>query len=280
MYISLWMLLAVGCERTDDLRYSSTSDPEAAECISIASLKSLGRGESLTLNRNCHIEGWVVANDLYGEFEQSLVVEDESGGIEVQVEGHRLYRYYPIGLRLRIFCEGLALGEYGGKWILGAAPTGEYVTDRIAEQERERYLHPLNDPYTPPQAMPISLGELRSALIGRYVVIRGVRILEAGGGALWCEYDPLSGEYLTTTRHLTDTEGRTIDLYCPAGCTYASEPLPEGLLDCYGILDYFNEQYQLRIVNRGVTINSKFTIHNFEGLGKLGKLGKLRKLRN
>lgn len=246
----------VGCESESNLAYSSTSDPEAAECISIASLKSLGRGESLTLKRNCHIEGWVVANDLYGEFEQSLVVEDESGGIEVEVEGLRLCRHYPVGLKLRIFCEGLALGNYGGKWILGAEPTGEYVTDRIAEQERERYLHPLDDPYTAPQASPITLDKLQPALIGRYVSLKGVRILEADGGSVWCEQDPLSGAYIATTRHLTDEEGRTINLYCPGSCTYASEPLPKGLLDCYGILDYFNEQYQLRLVNRGVVVNS------------------------
>lgn len=257
LFISLLSLTAVGCAPESELEYSPSSNSEVAECISIAYLKSLGRGESLTLNRSCYIECMVVANDLYGEFEQQLVVCDASGGIEVEVEGYQLYRHYPIGLTLRIFCEGLALGDYGGKWILGAAPTGEYVTDRIPKSEQAHHLRPLSDPYTSPKALPLTLQELRWSLVGSYVRLERVRILEAEGTVPWCERDPESGEFITTIRHLIDEDGQTIELYCPASCCYASEPMPQGRLDCYGILDYFNGQYQLRIVNRGVVSNEQ-----------------------
>lgn len=249
--LSLSLFLAVSaCDRSEALEYTPGIDTK--EHLSIAYLKSLCRAESHTIRTDCYIEGLITANDLYGEYTQALVVEDASGGIEIEVEGRELFRHYPVGRTLRIFCEGLALGDYGGKVILGAAPTGEYLTDRISENDRALRLHLLEHTPVSPTPRHITIAEARLAWVGRYVALSDLEVVESRTGARWCECNPLSGAPITTTRHLVDAAGDTLDLYLPATISYATEPLPSGRVCAYGILDYFNRRFQLRPVNRGV----------------------------
>lgn len=238
------------CNRSSELAYRP--DDRTEEHLSIAYLKSLCRAESHPIRSTCYVEGVITANDLYGEYTQALVIEDASGGIEIEVEGRELFRHFPIGRHLRIFCEGLVLADYGGKVILGAAPTGEYLTDRISERDRELHLHLLEREAQSPEPLRMEICEARLTDVGRYVALSDVAFSEEEKGLRWCESDPLTGETLATTRHLVDRAGDTLDLYLPATITYASEPLPVEELCCYGILDYFNRRFQLRITNRGV----------------------------
>lgn len=246
----LILLCAPGCKRSDNLHYSPQSDPSADGHLSIAFLKSYCLAESQVVTRGYYIEGLITANDLYGEYPHGVVIEDKSGGIEVGVGGGELFRHYPIGRMLRIYCEGLALADYGGKVILGAPPTGEYLTDRIEGHEREEHLRLLDDPATSPTPLPFEICDARHEVVGRYVELRRVRVVEAEAGVCWCERDSL-GEPITTTRHLVDRAGDTLDIYLPATVSYATEQIPSGELHCSGILDYFNRRYQLRLVNRG-----------------------------
>lgn len=251
LIIVLFSLFVVGCNSGEELAYISHSDPTAKGRISIAHLKSLCRAEHTTITSDCYIEGHITANDLYGEYAQALVIEDESGGIEIGVEGFALFRRYPIGCHLRIFCEGLAVGDSGGKIVLGAPPTGEYTTDRIGERESLWRLHLLEDAPISPSPLKMEIGEARYGWIGRYVEVRECRVAEAETCERWCRYDSLTWESVSTTRHLVDAAGDTLDLFLPSTVIYASEPIPQVALRCCGILDYFNRRFQLRLVNRG-----------------------------
>ncbi len=244
------------CRAEEEFAYTSHSDPEGQGCLSIAYLKTLCRGESHLIAIDCCIEGLITANDLYGEYSHALVLEDQSGGIEVSVEGKELFRHYPTGRTLRIFCQGLALADYGGKVILGAAPTGEYPADRIGAEELTLRLQLLDDAPRSPRPLPITLRDASLKLVGRYVELEALRVAEAEEEIPWCTQDSLTGEPLTTTRHLVDRAGDTLDLYLPATITYASELIPTEEVRCAGILDYFNRRFQLRPVNRSIWANS------------------------
>ncbi len=243
------VLLLIGCRNEEPLRYSELGQVE--EHLSIARLKSLCRGASHRITQSVMIEGVITANDQYGEYEQALVIEDESGGIEIGVAGKRLFLHYPIGATLRILCEGLALGDYGGKVILGAPPTGTYITDRIDERDRPLRLHLTDKAEQTPRPALRTIREADLTDVGRYVTIEKVVVKEAFSSPCWCEPDTLTEGFQATTRHLIDRHGDTLDLYLPATTTYASEPIPTSALDCSGILDYFNHRFQLRLVNRG-----------------------------
>ena len=135
LFISL--LWAGSCDKADEPGYMPGPD---AVFMSIAHLKSLCTKASVTLTRDIRLRCVVTANDHYGEFDRTLVVADASGGIEVAVDAADLYRDYPLGANLTLYCNGLALGDYGGKIQLGAPPRGDYAVDRIPARELSRYL--------------------------------------------------------------------------------------------------------------------------------------------
>lgn len=135
LFISL--LWAGSCDKADEPGYMPGPD---AVFMSIAHLKSLCTKASVTLTRDIRLRCVVTANDHYGEFDRTLVVADASGGIEVAVDAADLYRDYPLGANLTLYCNGLALGDYGGKIQLGAPPRGDYAVDRIPARELSHYL--------------------------------------------------------------------------------------------------------------------------------------------
>lgn len=222
---------------------------EVLETHSIAYLKSLG-GESATVIRQAVvIRGVVTANDRLGEYDRQLVLEDESGGITLSIEASELYRRYPIGTIIHLFCNGLTLHNYGGHIELGYTADA-YGRIGIPAEETNRYLH-LREPSTSmPRPTPISLTELTPSLIDRYVRIDNVRFLTPR--VAWCD-DPSATSYRYRVEHpIADEAGNTLHVEAISTCHYAKEPLPEGKGSLYGIIDYFNGRYTLRVINYGV----------------------------
>lgn len=114
---SLLLFVLQACGNASSLEYESGDG--TARHVSIAYLKSLCRGVLYPVTEDLWIEGCVVGNDLYGEFSDALVVEDESGGIEVLIDAKRLYRTFDAGSTVRVYCNGLALGELRGQGTVG-----------------------------------------------------------------------------------------------------------------------------------------------------------------
>ncbi len=92
---SLLLFVLQACGNASSPEYESGDG--TARRVSIAYLKSLCRGVLHPVTEDLWIEGCVVGNDLYGEFPDALVVEDESGGIEVLIDAKRLYRTFDAG---------------------------------------------------------------------------------------------------------------------------------------------------------------------------------------
>lgn len=102
---SLLLFVLQACGNASSLEYESGDG--TARHVSIAYLKSLCRGVLYPVTEDLWIEGCVVGNDLYGEFSDALVVEDESGGIEVLIDAKRLYRTFDAGSTVRVYCLSL-----------------------------------------------------------------------------------------------------------------------------------------------------------------------------
>lgn len=117
---SLLLFVLQACGNASSPEYESGDG--TARHVSIAYLKSLCRGVLHPVTEDLWIEGCVVGNDLYGEFPDALVVEDESGGIEVLIDAKRLYRTFDSGSTVRVYCNGLALGDYGARYSWGFRP--------------------------------------------------------------------------------------------------------------------------------------------------------------
>lgn len=235
------------CDRSSKPGFGNGGGQE--ETSTIARLKSLCTRECIPITTDITVEGVVTANDLYGEFYKTLVIQDESGGISIAVDGAELYADYPVGAAVTVYCNGLALCDYGGKVQLGTAPTDEYGAGRIPRAELGRYLRVSGDGENPLRPAALTFGEIGSRHIDTYVYFKGVHFTETGN---WCDSDPETGRPVTTERLLADGTGRTLPVRTIGTCTYATEPVPQGTGSIYGVIDYFNGKYTLRITNREI----------------------------
>ncbi len=219
--------------------------------VSIAHLKTLATGPSVAITENVSIEGYVVVNDLYGEYYKSIVISDHSGGIELCVDCNNTSIEFPISARVTVHCTGLAVGTYAGRVMLGAQPEREYTVDRIAASDIERYIKVDCDAASVVAPMPISISDIDTGEITNFVAIADLTFGHQAG-LEWCERDPLTGDYITTNRTATDRTGRTISVRTQADCSYRHEKIPAGYGTLYGIVEYFNGSYSLRIANHSI----------------------------
>ncbi len=66
------------------------------------------------------VSGIVIANDQSGNWYKQIIIQDETGGITVRMDGNNLFNNYPVGRKIAVKAKGLYLGDYGGVIQLGA----------------------------------------------------------------------------------------------------------------------------------------------------------------
>ena len=230
-------------------------DDDPRGTVSIAHLKTLCTSESVVITDDIAITGHIAANDLYGEYSRTIVLCDDSGGIEIAVDSRRTAETFPIAARLTVHCTSLALGDYGGRVMLGAAPTAQYTVDRIAESDFARYF--LLDTASAQAVDPvrITIPEARPELVGSLVQIDDVTFGSEADLA-WCDTDPATGDHIDTERTATDRAGRTMAVRTISQCEYRDEKIPAGYGTLRGILEYFNGEFSLRITNHQILFPS------------------------
>ena len=239
------LFLLSSCDSSSSLSYKEKI-PE--HYCSIANLKRHCSAQSVQITKDLTIVGRVVGNDRYDEFSRLLVLEDASGGIMVAVDHSDTANEYPFGSTLIVYCNGLTLNNYGGKIQLGTAPN-DYSTGHIPREELSRYLHITLSESTAPEPQHLRFATVTQQHIDTYVQFDDVYFVKEGS---WCETDPQTGHTLTTERLIYDADGNTFRVRTSGNCSYAKEPVPQGTGSIRGIIDYFNGDYSLRVVNRGI----------------------------
>lgn len=244
--ILLASLLLGACESSPPLEKRG-HEPNV---VSIAYLKSQYPGVPKKIRGEIYIEGRIVANDRWGNFYKTIVVQDGTGALEVKLDAEELFLAgYAYGEMVRINCNGLAVGAYGGNIQLGAVSddnayqTGYVPLNRIAMTAKV-----LEGREKEPVPIPLTLAHLNNPQfdIGRYlnclIVVSGVQFVDHGGVVPWAE-----GESGATDRLLTDIHGNTLAVRTSAMASFANEVLPVGSGSIKGILGWFNGTPQLKV---------------------------------
>lgn len=218
--------------------------------VSIAYLRSLLDDSSTPVPYDLTISGYVVANDRYGELSKAFVIADESGGIEVKVDAHnsRVDALIPMYSHIELKCSGLCLGREGRRVVLGAAPTDEYVVDRIDVSELlGRSVLSIGGAACS-EAEPMAIGDIGYEDMFRYVLLTNIELISDERGLCWCDRDLSAEGYTTSARHFTD--GRDTILFVTSGeCSYANERIPTEAVRSIGIVDSYDGNVAFRISN-------------------------------
>ncbi len=243
------LIAAVACDASSSLEYPVNGNSGNPKAVSVAYLKSLCRSEIYDIAEDLTISGTVMANDWLGEYYKSIVVLDDTGGIEIDIDLPALYRTIPVYSRVTVFCNGMTLARVGGKTVLGAHPTGDFPVDGIDGGLISRYVRIDSESGDDRKPAIRGFSEISATDIGAFVCFMDIAADLDDTNGKWC--DTADGKYVTTTRYIISDDGR-FGIRTLGTCRYADEAIPAGRFSVAGIIDYSGGEYYLRIVNHGI----------------------------
>lgn len=230
------------------LFFASCSKPSevpnvSEERRSIASLKTIYSGAPTEIRDDIFIVGSVISSDRDGNFYHTVVIEDDSAGIEVKLGIDEIFKRFPPQTRLIVRCQGLWLGSYGGTLQIGARPTQTYENEALTENQTAEHLVVDADFHDKAVPRTLQISTLSPRDISTLAAFENVRFADEEQGLEWSEPD------VDTDRHLVDSQGDTLVVRTSSYAGFASWTLPSGEGRIEGVVGNFAGKYQLIVVD-------------------------------
>ncbi|WP_300886829.1 DUF5689 domain-containing protein [uncultured Alistipes sp.] len=229
--LALFLLAALalgGCYDSAETPSVATNELPATTAT-LAELHRMYAGTTVRIESDIVVAGRVTSHDRAGNFYRSLVFEEEEGAAELMAGFDGLHALYPVGCRIAVNLNGLAVGESHGVLQLGLYPAAGsgYATDYIGSRpalERSLARGSETSPLRPLVCERITA--LRPDMAGRLVRVDGVRFAPEGDEpATW------SG-----MKRFTDADGYVVHTYTRPYADFADREIPDGELLLVGIL--------------------------------------------
>jgi len=241
MFCTLLLAGSCGsCAREPGTEWVEIAAAGIASNTDIGELRSYYAGTPLLIQEPVVVGGFVTTTDISGNFYRSLMLEDETGAVEVMAGLYDLHAIYHYGQRVLVRCERLTLGSSVGVLQLGVAGSGSsYQTGYLAQHliVANRYLV-RDSAFVHPVPREVRIGELENDLCGRLVTIRDVQ-LDANQGDTWALTGAMTGGTAQTAyRQFKDIAGDSISVVTSGYATFAASLLPTGRVSLTGILQY------------------------------------------
>ncbi len=221
-------------------------DPKIRVSTTIAELQQMQQGAAL--NDSIIISGVVVMDDRSGNYFKSIVIQDETGGIQILLDQSNLYNDYPAGRKVYVKCGGLFLGNYGQNIQLGYTPdaTGGIsnipfiiIADHIVKASYPNPVIPdtltLNELSNPNTA---------GSYLNKLVAVKNV---EFSRDELRSSYAQPASLLSATNHTVNDCVGGSITLRTSGYARFQPAIIPEGNGIITGIYTRFNNTPQLFI---------------------------------
>ncbi len=123
MFTVAVLTVASSCKKQFDAPPADTPSANLTPNYTIAQLKAKhtvsGNIEKIDSSSDIIIRGIVIADDKSGNFYKTLVIQDSTGGLALNINGNSLYNSFPIGREVFIKCNGLFLGDYSNQIQMG-----------------------------------------------------------------------------------------------------------------------------------------------------------------
>ena len=191
----------------------------------------------VNINTDIVVKGLVVGNDETGNLYKQIILEDDTSGLQIQIDQKSLFSTYKLGQRVFVKCNGLALGQYGGNLQLGYNVGG--VISRIPANKVIDHLFLDSLPGIVPAPKLLTIPTLSNASLNMLVKFDSLHFADPGL--------PFATTTATTNRNLLDPSGNTILLRTSNYATFQPTLIPTGTGSVTGVLGVFNGTYQLYI---------------------------------
>lgn len=226
--------------------HSLHSGEHTAHIVSLPSLAEMGPFDEVT------IKGQVTANDLGGNFYKSIVVEDETGAVEVCLDSYELSALYPVGCWVVVDLDGLWAQEYDGVMQVGRMvyDWSDYRVEPIATRREIDLRVGVCGLVEECEPMEVAPSELTDALCGRLVRV-GPLSYAGDEDKGWGEAD-----YGSTCDHLfLAADGTRVAVRTSSYADFASVGVPQRELFITGILYRDRLEGEQRFVLKMRTLN-------------------------
>ncbi len=217
----------------------------------IAQLKASYTGTLKQIEDTIVIKGIVVANDESGNLYKKMIIQDETGGIELSLDKSYLYTEYKVGQRVFVKCQGMYIGDYNKLIQLGYVYNN--AIGRLPEIMVKDHIFRDSLPGEAPEPVTINLADNNSAYISCLVKIDNVKFMETG-----VEFAPQSAS--ATNRNVADQAGKELIVRTSQYANFAGMLTPSGTGTIVGVLSIFRTDFQLTIRDTADIIGFSDTI--------------------
>ena len=243
----LLLALLLGCNYND-----YDNPPEVSNVIATYTIKQLKSmytdgGKEVISNEDIIVSGRVISSDKEGNVYKSLIIQDETAGIEIKINSSGLYNYFKLGSIVYLHANYLKLGSYGGTISIGSVPVDEnYENDFIPSPVMGNYvMKGVKD--APVKPLSLAIPELREKHSNMLIKIKDVQFIESEVANNLSYADGINKN--TENRTLVDSEGNRLLVRTSGYARFAETKLPLGSGDIVGIITYFNGTPQLTIIS-------------------------------
>lgn len=210
--------LLAGCVDLDFDEPPVPATPVISANTTIQELKkrhSIGAEDQL-IDSDIIIGGVVIADDQSGNLFNSIIIQDETGGIELRLNAAGLYNDFPIGRMVYVRAQGLYLGDNRGVIQLNGSPgtplEEPLIDDHVIGAVRNQNL----DPDT------LTLSDLSEDRINTLIHLKDMQFIESDTGVVFADV----ANRKSLNRTMEDCEGNSLFLQTSGFARFAGEMTP------------------------------------------------------
>ncbi|TDT41952.1 lamin tail-like protein [Maribacter spongiicola] len=215
--------------------------------ITISELKNIYNGETIQIQEDLVIKGYVISSDKEGNFFNTIYFQDEPsnplGGMQIELELRDAHLFFNVGQQIIIKLKGLYLGESKGIYKIGGVFTsfGNRSVGRLPKNVV--FDHVLVSCKENVGIIPtsVTVSEINESMLNTLVVVTDVEIKQEEIGETFAIKEE------ETLRTLVDCGENELVIVNSGYADFQAEILPDKMGTATGILTMDNNQFQLII---------------------------------
>lgn len=225
----------VRCDGTE------VEDPNIPVNMTIEELKELYKSNAVQITEDYVISGTVISDDEAGNVYQTLIIQDETGGVGIRIFKSDLYRDYPYASKVYVKLKGLWIGAYNNLIQVGGEADGSGGVRAIEPANVGSYIFkgPRNQPLIPRE---ISIQDLSSRYQNTLIKLKDVQFVAAEAGK--ATYADAVRQQAANT-NLENCTGNKILVRTSGYSKFAGTVVPSGRGDVVAIYQIFGTTNQL-----------------------------------
>ncbi|MCB0694699.1 MAG: choice-of-anchor J domain-containing protein [Lewinellaceae bacterium] len=246
-FLLLGLLIPVACV---DLDFDEP--PPGGEPVDITANATIQQlkawfvpGEFTDITDDLIIRGIVIADDASGNYYKTIVIQDETAGIEVKLNSVGLANDYPIGREIFIRCRGLVISDYNGLIQLGGGTYDDGGQDRLAGIEeallKDFIVAGQRDQFVTPKVKLIK--EINTNDLSTLIRLADVQFISSDAGQTYA--DPVT--QFSVNHLIEDCAGDEVILRTSGYADFAGATTPQGNGSLVAIVGVFGSDLQLAI---------------------------------